>query len=112
MVSKKVFTKMDLQWSFNNVQIKEENKWKAAFTMHIGSFEPTVMFFGLTSLSATFQAMINKILKDLINQEDIVAFVNDILIGTESKEEHDAIVKEVLKRLEKNDLYMKPEKYM
>jgi len=112
MVSKKVFTKMDLQWSFNNVQIKEEDKWKATFTMHIGLFEPTVMFFGLTSLPATFQAIMNKILRDLINQEDIVAFVNDILIGTESEEEHDTIVKEVLKRLEKNNLYVKPEKYM
>jgi len=51
---KKVFTKMDLQWSYNNVRIKEEDEWKAAFSMPEGSFEPTVMFFGLTSLPATF----------------------------------------------------------
>jgi len=52
--SKKVFTKIDLRWGFNNIRIKEENKWKEVFTMHIGSFEPTVMFFGMTNSPATF----------------------------------------------------------
>jgi len=41
--------KVQLRWSTstNNIRIKEEDKWKGAFTMHIGSFEPTVMFFGI-----------------------------------------------------------------
>ena len=52
MGSKKVFTKMDLRWGFNNIRIKEEDKWKRAFTMHIGSFEPTVMFFGMTNFAS------------------------------------------------------------
>ena len=47
---KKVFTKIDLQWEYNNVRIKEEDEWKAAFSTPEGSFEPTVMFFGLTHL--------------------------------------------------------------
>jgi len=51
MGSKKVFTKMDLRWGFNNVRIKEGNEWKGAFMTHMGSFEPTVMFFGMTNLS-------------------------------------------------------------
>ena len=110
--SKKVFTKMDLRWGFNNVRIKKGDEWKRAFTMHISSFEPTVMFFEMTNLLATFQAMINKILRDLINKGKITAFVDDILVGTETEEEHNKIVKEILKRLEKNDLYIKLEKYM
>jgi len=52
--TKKVFTNMDLRWGYNNVRIKEGNKWKAAFMTSEGSFKPTVMFFGLTNLLATF----------------------------------------------------------
>ena len=52
MGSKKVFTKMDLRWGFNNMRIKKGDKWKRAFTTHIGSFEPTVMFFGMTNFAS------------------------------------------------------------
>ena len=52
--TKKVFTKMNLRWRYNNIRIKKEDKWKAAFTTPEGSFEPTVMFFGLTNSPATF----------------------------------------------------------
>ena len=51
---KKVFTKMDLRWRYNNVWIKEGNEWKAIFTIYLGVYEPTVMFFGLTNSPATF----------------------------------------------------------
>jgi len=108
--SKKVFTKMDLRWGFNNVRIKEGDEWKGAFTMHIGSFEPIVMFFEMTNSPATFQAMINEILRDLINKGKVAAFVDDVLVGTETEEGHDEIVEEILRRLEENDLYVKPEK--
>ena len=46
----KVSTKLDLQWGFNNGQIKEGDEWKAAFTCHEGAFEPLVMYFGPTNL--------------------------------------------------------------
>jgi len=92
------------------VRIKEGDEWKGAFTMHIESFEPTVMFFGMTNLPATFQAMMNEILRDLINEGKVAAFVDDVLVGTETEEGHDKIVKEILRRLEENDLYIKPEK--
>jgi len=72
-------------------------------------FEPTVMFFGLSNLLATFQAMINKLLRDLINTGKIAAFI-DIMVRTESKEKHDKLVEEILKRMVENDLYVKPEK--
>ena len=112
MGSKKVFTKMDLQWGYNNVRIKEGDEWKAAFTTHVGSFEPVVMFFGMTNSPATFQAMMNEILRDVINEGKVAAFVDDILVGTEIEEGHNEIVEEILKRLEENNLYVKPEKCM
>ena len=54
----------------------------------------------------------NKILRDLVNKDKVAVFVNDILVETETKEEHDEIIEEVLRRLEKNDLYVKLEKYI
>ena len=69
------------------------------FTTHVGSFEPTVMFFGMINSPATFQAMMNKILRDMINKGKVVAFVDDVLVGTETEEGHDEIVEEVLRRL-------------
>ena len=52
----------------------------------------------------------NKILRDLMNEGKVTVFVDDILVGTETEEGHNKIVKEILKRLEENDLYVKPEK--
>ena len=62
--TKKVFTKTDLRWGYNNVRIKEGDEWKAVFMMPEGSFELMVMFFGLTNSPATFQAMMNELLRD------------------------------------------------
>ena len=94
---------------YNNVRIKEGDEWKAAFTMPEGSFEPTVMFFGLTNSPATFQAMMNELLRDLINTGKVAVFIDDVIVGTETEEGHDELVAEVIKRLEENDLYVKPE---
>jgi len=108
--TKKLFTKIDLRWGYNNVRIKEGDEWKAVFMMPEGLFEPTVMFFGLTNSPATFQAMINELLRDLINTGKVAVFIDDVIVGTESEEGHDELVAEVIKRLEENDLYVKPEK--
>ena len=71
------------------------------------------MFFGLTNLPATFQVMMNNILRDLIDTGDIAAFIDNVLVGIEDKKKHDKIVEEVLRRkMEENDLYIKPEKYV
>ena len=56
--------------------------------------------------------MMNEILRDLVNKGKVTAFVDDMLVGTETEEGHDEIMEEVLRRLEKNDLYVKPEKCM
>jgi len=108
--TKKLFTKMDLRQGYNNMRIKEGNEWKAAFTTPEGLFEPTVMFFGLTNSPATFQAMMNELLRDLINIGKVAVFIDDVIVGTESEEGHDELVVEVIKRLEENDLYVKLEK--
>jgi len=78
--------------------------------MYLGIYEPTVMFFSLTNLPVTFQAIMNNILRDLINTGEVAAFMDDVLVETEKKKKHDEIVEEILKRMEKNDLYVKPEK--
>jgi len=77
-----------------------------------GSFEPTVMFFGLTNSSITFQMMMNNLLRDLVVEEKVAVFIDDVMIATETEKEHDEIVEEVLQRLEENDLFVKPEKYV
>ena len=82
------------------------------FTTHLGVYEPTVMFFGLTNSPATFQVIINDILRDLINTGEVAAFMDNVLVETEDEKQHDKIVEEVLKRMEENDLYIKPEKYI
>ncbi len=75
-----------------------------------GPFEPIVMFFGLTNLLATFQAMMDELLRDLINTGKVAVFIDDVIVGTEMEERHDEIVAEVIRRLEENNLYVKPEK--
>ena len=62
------------------------------------------------SFPATFQTMINDLFRDLINQEDIATFIDDILVATNTEERHNELVEEVLKKLEENDLFVKPEK--
>src|SRR6266478_5971885 len=56
------FTTLDLCWGFNNVRLKEGDKWKAAFSTNQGLFELLVMFFGLCNSPTTFQTMMNNIL--------------------------------------------------
>ena len=64
---KKVFTKLDLRWGYNNVRIKEGDEWKAVFTTYIGAYKPTAMYFRLTNSPATFQMIMNNLFRDLIN---------------------------------------------
>jgi len=81
-----------------------------AFTTYIGAYEPTVMYFGLTNSPVTFQTMINDLFQDLINQKDTATFIDDILVAIDIEEGRDELVEEVLRRLEENDLFVKPEK--
>jgi hypothetical protein len=114
-----LFTGMDIEWGYNEVLIKEEDRWKVAFIMNEGLFEPTVMFFGLTNSPATFQTMMNTIFRDLIDGGNITIYMDDIAIHTGHKEgeteddhlaQHRNLVRQVLDRLCKNDLHLNPEK--
>jgi Reverse transcriptase (RNA-dependent DNA polymerase)/gag-polyprotein putative aspartyl protease len=60
----RIFTKLDIRWGYNNILIKEEDRYKAAFSTPFGLYEPTVMFFGLCNSPATFQRMMNEIFQD------------------------------------------------
>ena len=93
------------------MRIKEGDKWKATFMTLEGLFKPMVIFFGLTNSLATFQAMMNKLLRDLINTGKVATFIDDVIVGMETKEGHDKIVAEVIRKMEENDLYVKLEKY-
>ena len=102
---------LNLQQDYNNVQIKKKNKWKAAFIALEGLFELTLISFRLINFPVTFQIMMNQILRDLINTGEIVSFIDNIIVKIEEEERHNKVVEEVVKRLEKNDLYIKLEKY-
>ena len=69
------------------------------------------MYFGLTNSPTTFQTMMNDLFRDLINQGDTATFIDDILVAMDTEEGHDELVEKVLKRLEENNLFVKPEKY-
>ena len=103
----RVFTKLDVGWGYNNVQIKEGDEWKVVFRTNQGLFKPTVMFFGLTNSPATFQAMMNTLFHDLIQQGKVVIYLDDILIFTKDIAKHCIIIKEVLKIFRQNKLYLK-----
>ncbi|QRW23686.1 Retrotransposable element Tf2 protein [Rhizoctonia solani] len=83
----KMFTKLDLRWGYNNVRIKEGDKWKTAFRTKYGLFEYLVMPFGLTNAPAAFQHFMNNLFRDLIDVT-VVIYLDDILIFSESPEDH------------------------
>jgi hypothetical protein len=74
----KYFTKLDIWWGFNNMQIKEGDEWKATFQMNQDLFKPLVMFFRLTNSPATFQTMMNNIFVDIILEGVVVVYLDDI----------------------------------
>ncbi|KAF8761975.1 hypothetical protein RHS01_00171 [Rhizoctonia solani] len=81
----KIFTKLDLRWGYNNVWIKEGDKWKTAFRTKYGLFEYLVMPFGLTNAPAAFQHFMNNLFRDLIDVT-VVIYLDDILIFSERPE--------------------------
>ena len=74
-----------------------------------GSFELMVMFFGLINSPATFQAMINDLLKDMVIEGKVVVFINNVMIAMKIEKGHDEVVEEVLRRLKEHDLFVKLE---
>jgi len=81
------------------------------FTIYIGVYEPTIMYFRLTNSPAIFQTMINNLFHNIINQGSMATFIDNIIVAIGTEEGHNEIVEKVLKQLEENDLFVKPEKY-
>jgi reverse transcriptase-like protein len=82
----RLFSKFDVQWGYNNIRIKKGDKWKATFKTSEGLFEPTVMFFSLTNLLATFQTMMDDIFRDEIAQGWLKIYMDDLIIASEEDE--------------------------
>ena len=106
----KFFTKFDIRWGYNNVWIRKEDQWKAAFKTNQGLFEPTIMFFGICNSLVTFQAMMDHIFIDMIEGNLVIFYMDDILIFAKTQEELERITKMVLQQLWDNDLFLKPKK--
>jgi len=104
------FTKLDVQWGFNNVCIKPRDEWKATFCTNHGLFEPLMMFFEMTNSPATFQTMMNDIFRTLIAEGIIVVYLDDILIFMKTEEEHERAVQRVLEVLVEHKLFLHLEK--
>jgi Reverse transcriptase (RNA-dependent DNA polymerase) len=111
LAGKKLFSKFDVRWGYNNIRIKKGDEWKAAFKTSEGLFEPTVMFFGLTNSPATFQTMMDDVFREEISQGWLRIYMDDAVIATEDDERiHGERVNHFLDKLAKHDLFLKPEK--
>ncbi len=104
-----IFTKLDLRNAYHLVRIREGDEWKTAFNTPRGHFEYLVMPFGLSNSPAVFQALVNDVLRDMVDQF-IYVYLDDILIFSLSLQEHVQHVRQVLQRLLENGLFVKAEK--
>ncbi len=104
-----IFTKLDLRNAYHLVRIREGDEWKTAFNTPRGHFEYLVMPFGLSNSPAVFQALVNDVLRDRVDQF-IYVYLDDILIFSSSLQEHVQHVRRVLQRLLENGLFVKAEK--
>lgn len=104
-----IFTKLDLRNAYHLVRIRDGDEWKTAFNTPLGHFEYLVMPFGLTNAPAVFQTLVNDVLRDFLNRF-VFVYLDDILIFSQSPEEHTHHVRQVLQRLLENKLFVKSEK--
>ena len=107
----KIFTKLDLRGAYNLIRIAEGEEWKTAFRTRYGHFEYLVMPFGLTNAPASFQSLLNHILRHYLDHF-VIVYLDDILIFSKNEDEHIEHVRTVLKCLEEHSLYVKGEKCM
>ncbi len=104
-----IFTKLDLRSAYHLVRIREGDEWKTAFNTHTGHFEYLVMPFGLSNSPAVFQALVNDVLRNMVNQF-VFVYLDDILIFSQNERDHVQHVRRVLQRLLENRLFAKVEK--
>ena len=99
----KVFSKLDLRDGYYLIRIKEGDEWKTAFRTRYGHFEYKVMPFGLCNAPATFQNMIHEVLREFLDQ-GVVVYLDDILVYSETEEEHVNLLTKVFTCLAKYNL--------
>jgi hypothetical protein len=100
------YTKLDIREAYYRIRIREGDEWKTAFRTRYGYFKYIVMPFSLINAPAYFQAYINEALASLVNITCII-YLDDVLIFSDTKEEHKYHVKEVLYRLREAKLFVK-----
>ncbi len=105
----KFFTKLDLRSAYNLIRIRAGDERKTAFSTTTGHYEYRVKPFGLVNSPSIFQSFINDVFRDMLNKY-VIVYIDDILIYSESLEEHIQQVRAVLKRLIQHQLYAKTEK--
>jgi len=107
----RIYSKIDLKSAYHLVHIAKGDEWKTAFCTCYGSFKWLVISFGLSNAPSVFQRFMNDIFSDVLNVF-VVIYLDDILIYSDNMDNHKKHVKEVLKRLRKNQLYASPTKYV
>nr|XP_036575130.1 reverse transcriptase domain protein [Colletotrichum truncatum]KAF6781651.1 reverse transcriptase domain protein [Colletotrichum truncatum] len=103
------FTALDLKGAYNLIRMKSGEEWKTAFRTRRGHYEYLVMPFGLTNAPATFQTMINHVLREYLDMF-VVVYLDDILIFSKTLEDHKKHVHQVLRKLQDAKLLVEPEK--
>src|SRR4051812_27879909 len=101
-----VFSKMDLRLGYHQIKIRNEDIHKTTFTTRYGLYEYTVMSFGLTNAPATLSRLMNSIFMEYLDKF-VVIYLDDILIYTNSEEEHAVHLRLVLMKLREHRLYAK-----
>ncbi|KAJ9517712.1 hypothetical protein QJQ45_004024 [Haematococcus lacustris] len=106
LAGKRVFSSLDLQSGYHQIRITEEDVPKTAFLTPMGQFQFKVLCFGLTNAPATFQRMMNNVFKPLIN-ECVLVYIDDILVMSNTPEEHVQHLRQVLQLMRENKFYAK-----
>ena len=101
-----MFSKIDLRSGYHQLKIREQDIPKTAFTMRYGLYEYTVMSFGLTNAPAYFMNMMNKVFMEFLDKF-VVVFIDDILVFSKNKQEHEVHLRLVLEKLREHQLYAK-----
>src|SRR5258705_224351 len=105
----RIYTKLDVRGAYNLLRVKEGDEHKLAFRTRYGLYEPTVMQFGTTNAPADFQGYINNVIREALD-DFASAYLDNVLIYSDSEEEHVGHVKWIMQRLLEAGLYLKPEK--